>query len=378
MKHWKALFAIIGVVAVAVVGWLIYRANVPPREEVIKIGAILPLTGPAADIGTQAKRGLEIAAKQLGVTIIYEDSQGDAKQAISAFRKLVATHGARLTGVISMLSGVGNAIIPIAEAEKIVTIHIASAPGMCVGKRYAFRWYITSEAQMTALVQYLQAQHVTLEDRIAFLYTNDEYGKGAAEAFERAFRKIYGHAPTILKETYEKDQTDFRNIVVKVNSFGPDVVAVVGYSKSLGILVQQIRQQSVRARLFVGDDAISYPEILRVAGSAADGFVFPGLLLAPPSQDDRAKAFFQEYEREFRQSPGDFAIFAFGIANMLSSCAPSGRSVRSEMVKQCLETRVHQTPLGPVSFDPETHEGQVPLVYKEIKNGQVKVIDHGR
>ncbi|MEN3045227.1 MAG: ABC transporter substrate-binding protein [Candidatus Hydrothermales bacterium] len=353
-----------------IVGILITQKPTP-KEKVVKIGAVLPLTGAAADIGQKAKRGLEIAEKELKIKVIYEDSGSDPKQGLSAFRKLITTER-DLVGVISMLSGVGNAIIPIAETEKVVTLHIASAPEMVTGKKFSFRWYITSKEQMKAVVKYLHQQNVSEKSRIAFLFINDEYGRGALKEFTESFKEQFGVEPNLVSEAYEKEQTDFKNILVKLKTFNPEILAIVGYNKSLGILLKQMREQKIEPRILTGDDAISYPEILQVAGNAADGFVFPGLPLEP-KEGEQVSQFFQIYKEQFNEPVSDFALFAYGMAHMFYHCVINGAKT-SEEIANCLETNVFSTPIGEVSFNRETHDGNVPLRMKEIKGGEV--IEH--
>lgn len=366
---WLIIGAVV-VIAAIIVGVRLTQKPAP-EEQVIKIGAILPLTGAAADIGQKAKRGLEIAKDELKIKILYEDSGSEPKQGLSAFRKLINSHSDNLVGVISMLSSVGNAIIPVAEAEEVVTLHIASAPNMVKGKKFSFRWYITSSDQMKAIVTYLRQQGCQPGARIAFLFINDDYGKGALQEFIEAFKHRYGRAPNIVTESYEKEQTSFRTILPKLKAFDPEIVVIVGYNKSLGILLRQMHEQEIKPRILTGDDAISYAEILEAAGNAADGFVFPGLPLGQ-KETQLGSRFFQMYKERFSEPVSDFAIFSYGMATMLYSCASKKRDPKD--IARCLETSVFRTPIGEVSFDPKTHEGNVPLRFKKIKGG--KVFDH--
>ena len=64
----------------------------------IKLGAILPLTGPGAAVGTQQQRGLMFGVEQINkkggiagrpLEIAYEDDQGRPDQAVLSFKKFV-------------------------------------------------------------------------------------------------------------------------------------------------------------------------------------------------------------------------------------------------------------------------------------------------
>lgn len=96
----KAGKIILGIIIAAVIiggiCWAARReAAIPVAEEdVIKIGAILPMTGNAAIYGESMRQGAELATEQINklnskkVEIIFEDSKGDPKEALSAFNKL--------------------------------------------------------------------------------------------------------------------------------------------------------------------------------------------------------------------------------------------------------------------------------------------------
>ena len=70
------------------------------EPQVIKIGAILPLTGPIAFFGEYEKNAINIACSEINdrggikgkkVEVIYEDSQNDPKKAVNAFNKLISS-----------------------------------------------------------------------------------------------------------------------------------------------------------------------------------------------------------------------------------------------------------------------------------------------
>lgn len=368
-RLWMA-FTGLAVTAAAVALWLVFGPSPDGSNSGtlrVRIGAVLPLTGPAGDIGEKARQGLEVAKALHPIDVVYEDSASNPKTAISAFRKLTAGLGSPPVGVISVMSSAGNAIIPLAEDEQVINVHIASAPGMAAGKTYAFRWYITSDDQMGHLVRYLEIKGM-LGKQVAFIHTNDDYGDGSLKAFTAHLRRV-APATRVVSEAYDPKARDFRPMLAKVKSEAPEVVAVVGFSTNLGILVQQLREQMLSVPL-VGDDAISYPEILAAAGKAADGVVFAGLPIeALETQDPFGAKFRELYQKE----PNDFAVFSYGIATMLHRCATRHQGENARVLARCLETETFSTPLGKIKFDAE-HSGNVPLVYKVIRGGQVVVL----
>jgi len=97
----------------------------PEKEETIKIGAILPLSGKYGYIGGYMAEGLEMAKDEINssgsvngrkLEIVYEDSLADTKTGISAYQKLARIDGVNV--VFTTISGVSLGIAPLAEEDK--------------------------------------------------------------------------------------------------------------------------------------------------------------------------------------------------------------------------------------------------------------------
>ena len=75
-------------------------ATMAVTKPAIKLGAILPLTGPSAATGQDMKDGYELAREQINAAggangapseVIYEDDQNDPATAVAAWEKLVSS-----------------------------------------------------------------------------------------------------------------------------------------------------------------------------------------------------------------------------------------------------------------------------------------------
>jgi branched-chain amino acid transport system substrate-binding protein len=90
-KIWCCI-SIVAVVAIAVV-LIVLQPWKPKQPEVIKIGAILPLTGDGAVFGEECKQGILLAVKNFALDnpkstkyeIVFEDSKGKPEEAIGAY-----------------------------------------------------------------------------------------------------------------------------------------------------------------------------------------------------------------------------------------------------------------------------------------------------
>ena len=104
----------------------------------IKIGALLPLSGPNAKYGEEIRQGIELAREELNsqggingrnVEVLYEDDQADPKTGVSAIQKLIDVEGVHVI-LGPWASGVALATAPIAEDKKVIMLAEAIAPAI--------------------------------------------------------------------------------------------------------------------------------------------------------------------------------------------------------------------------------------------------------
>ncbi len=100
------------------------------RAETIRLGAIIPLTGPGAVVGTQEERGIQFAidaANAKGgvggnkIEVLYEDNQAKPDQSILSFNKLVDLQHVPL--IFTGYSGPTLAMAPLATRKKVLMLN---------------------------------------------------------------------------------------------------------------------------------------------------------------------------------------------------------------------------------------------------------------
>src|SRR5947207_563219 len=83
----------------------------------VRVGALLPLTGGAAEQGNWSRQGILLAEEEINradgpqVQIDYEDTKGDPKSAVDSFNALRSDTS--LSAVLTWGSGVGLALTPL-------------------------------------------------------------------------------------------------------------------------------------------------------------------------------------------------------------------------------------------------------------------------
>ena len=124
----------------------------------IKLGIILPLTGPLAEYGVASKNGFELARKEhpdqfIEIDFVYEDSQYDPKLSISAYQKLRRDPDVKI--IYSWGSNPSAPLIPIAAKECYPLFAVDSSTNSFEDASCVIRFDVTGKKLGERLFGYL-------------------------------------------------------------------------------------------------------------------------------------------------------------------------------------------------------------------------------
>jgi ABC-type branched-subunit amino acid transport system substrate-binding protein len=165
------------------------------QPPVVTVGAILPITGSAVEIGTQEKNAIELALTDLNdakclfrglqFEVAYQDCESAEGQALSDFQALMDTEPDMLA-CLSSLSRISSLVVPEANTLGVPVLAVAtSMPGITDNRPWAFRMHSTSAQEAQAMAQYwLDESNVR---KVAFFYIDDAMGHGAHDTFVATF-----------------------------------------------------------------------------------------------------------------------------------------------------------------------------------------------
>ena len=366
----RNLWLIIGalvVIAVIIIGIRLARKPTP-REQVIKIGAILPLTGPASSFGQYVKEGIDLSVEEINKKntpfkfhIIYEDSKNQPKEAVAAYNKMLAIEKPYV--VIAALSSVASALAPLAPKNKTVLLFVDVAkPGVADGI-FSFRLY--PEASGTAGVISRFAALYLRAKRAGVIYINDDYGLASLKVFTKKFQSLGGKV--IFTESYMLTQKDFKDIMIKLKNINPppDVVYLNGYGPAFVKAVRQYREIGVQATL-VADVAMGLPENLSQAGNAAEGVYFVDAEISP--------SFINLFRQRYGKDPSSDAAYAYDAIRILYKIRKEIPEWKPDYIRKALK-KIKNFPgvTGPITFKP-SGDAQLHFIVKKVINGKpVKV-----
>ena len=379
-KHKRSWIWLLGIgcLILLIVLWLgNYQTRQMPKTESRQLGAILPLTGSAAQIGIWQQRGLELAIEQLNQNltspakpfqVIYEDSQGDPKTGVAALQKIIST--ANPPVIFSSLSSVSSAVLPILERHQIVSMLLAvSLPGITERSRWAFRCHLGSDNEAEAMAAYLATTPIR---RVAVAYINDEFGVGAVAVF----RQVAENKKLVVTatEAYSKEASDFRTLVTKLRRTNPDAIYVIGYVNSSVLLIKQLRELGVRVPV-LGNLTLSLPSFLQLGGRALEGAIFTVTPFEIQQQSSsELKSFVRRYQARYREEPNVYAAFAYDAMMMVAKAARERVFSAAAIREGLLEILDYQGILGELNVEPN---GEIEFPTRIVQNQEGTIVPVG-
>jgi branched-chain amino acid transport system substrate-binding protein len=262
------------------------------RAETIRFGAILPLTGPGALIGTQQMRGIQFALDHANakggvrgnkIEVIFEDNQAKPDQSILSFNKMADLH--HLPVIFTAYSGPSLAMAPLATRKKVLLVNAgAQADKLATASPYLINTLPTIGDEISVISRYLTDEG---KKRAAVLFENDAAGISGRDDYLKSFPAAGG---TILaQEPTQFGQTDFRPALLKLADAKPDVM-LVSITAGLLQMAQQYKQLDLKFTV-AGTTFFQDPSV--IADPASNGFVHTQLRIeAPP---ELAAAFKKQY-----------------------------------------------------------------------------------
>lgn len=298
------------------------------KEKVIKIGAILPLTGDAAQAGVNTKLGIDLAIEEINkagginghiVEVVYEDCQGQPKLAVSAMQKL--TDIDKVAAVIdNSLSNVTLAIAPIAESKKVILLATgASSPKISHAGDYVFRIWNSDDLEGDVMAQYAIGNLKIKQT--AILYINNDYGLGLQQVFKENFERLGGDI--VAKEMFQAGEKDFKNQITKIlqNSF--TAIYLVGYPTECSGTIKQLKRLGYNG-MILGTIVMADPIVQKAIQRTGYICYYP-VPKQPDIQNPAVAKFIEAFKKKYEKEPPMLADVGYDAARLIFMGMSSGQ-----------------------------------------------------
>jgi branched-chain amino acid transport system substrate-binding protein len=359
---------------------LLLAASVLPAvaQGVIKFAAAGPMSGPSAETGIRMRAGIELAVKEINdsggiagkkVVVDFFDDEGKPESAASVAQKIASDPD--VIAVIGHInSSASMAALPIyARAGLTQTSGNSSSWKLThMGFNNIFRVIINDQGQSPVLTR-----HVIVNEnrkRIAIIYENSDYGKGALESARKTAAEL--GAQVVAAETYQNGvDRDFAAQLTKIKAANPDALILISQYGEGGPILSQAYRLGLTTDgkvLRAGFDGLRQKAFVPLAGKeAAEGILifasFNSLSDAPKTAEFREKTM-----RLFGHPPTEQEAHNYDIVYLYKAAIEKG-ATKATMSKVLASISMEGVS-GHLAFDEFGDVKGKEMVIFTVKNGE--------
>ncbi|MEW5908857.1 MAG: ABC transporter substrate-binding protein [Thermodesulfobacteriota bacterium] len=253
-------------------------------QTTVKVGNILPLSGPSASVGLQNKQAQDMAVEEINaaggikslggakITLVYADSESKPEKGVAEAERFINTEKVNiLTGCWN--SAVSYPVSAVAERYGIPFIVPVSVADKITdqGFKYVFRiaakdsWWTRDQF---AFLKDMEKEFSAKVSTVAFVYENGDWGKGFAEGWKKLAKQ--GGYKVVLDEPYPSTATDLSPVVQKIKRANPDVLFLTSNAADAILLTNTMSEYKVKPKAIIASGGgHADPSFLKAAGKNA-------------------------------------------------------------------------------------------------------------
>lgn len=354
----------------------------------LKIGIISVLSGPGIAWGNailhgaqmavdvvNGKGGLTVKGKKYKIKLIPYDDRYTGQGGVTAANRLIFEDKVKfIVGPISSASLI--AFQPITEPQKVLVLcNTYTSKALSKEKPFTFRVVPTTREFSTPLIKWLASKNPKAKT-VAILSPNDDTGTEVQShniaGYEAAGIKVK------FKEFYERGTKDFFPVLTRILGKGVDIIDSDGSSPgTVGLIVKQARQLGFKG-ILVKTGGPGTPEVIRVAGKAANGFYY----YTPIAEDDpKMQEFEKQYKNKYRNPMNGLTPYFYdGTGMLLKAIEEAGTIDNTTAVKdKLLAIKDYPGLLGKLSWTGEKVYGinrqlVTPSYVGQVQDGKQKTL----
>jgi len=347
----KIVTILIGSVCLLGLAWSAAWAS-----DTVKVGVVLPLTGPQAKFGEIEKKSFDLALEEINAAggingkkleLVMEDDTGRPEVGRSVVEKLISKDKVVMIGG-GYSSSVTYAVAGVCQQNKMpFLVNTGSADKITTsGWDYIFRLNPPvshyADAVTTLLAEKVKPKTV------AILYENSLFGTKGASSFE----KICDEAgyKVVLKEGYEHGGIDYKPVLIQIKQLNPDILYMVSYIMDASLLMKQAKELKLTPKMFVGGAAgFTLPEFAQNSGVASEKVISATLwhqVLPFPGAMD----YYNKFVAKFNKPTEYHGAEAYAACYVIADALKRAKSFKNTDIKQALSETDMMTVFGPVKF----------------------------
>lgn len=355
------------------------------KDNTVKVGVNMELSGAVAGYGEQEKQGIELAISQInakgGVKVdgkkykfkaVYRDNKSTTNGSASVAAQLV--NNDKVQAVVGpATTNDSTAAIPNVTKASVASISpSATDDGYTLDKngkvqKYVFRSCFDNSFQGQTAAKFVSE---TLKGKkVAIIADNSsDYGTGLAKAFKKEFS-----GDIVSTQYFQEGDKDFNAMLTAIKNKGFDAIYAPGYYSEVGLIVKQARQMGIKTPI-IGSDGMADPKLAQIAGNsnANDIYYTTPFSTKSAESDKTVKTFMTAFEDKFNAEAPTFSALAYDSVYMVKAAIEKAKSVNSEdIAKAMAKIKNMQGATGTMTVDAK-HNPEKSISMEQMNNGKVE------
>jgi len=339
------------------------------KPELIRIGAVLPLSGAGAETANRNLHGLVLAIEELNAAnpqvvfeLVADNDQNDWNMALAAFKrqlldkKILAAFATTRTSCL--------AVVPEAEKEFVPIFANCSHPLMTTMHLNAFRNFPSTSFEVAKMAT---VASVALKIKsLALLYSDDDYGKDA----EQAIRGEFAQRGIQITATKPFGGASAEPLAAMTEALGqkPDAIYVYGRGEAAADVLAALRKLGFTGAV-LGSYDFSDPSFGELAKGSLEGCYYPVLNIALAGN----KTFADKYQKRFKVAPTATSIIAYDAMLILGKAVDIKRAEKINIANALKKVGNFRGAAG--DYEYADREWQPPLRIVRVLEGKVQIVN---
>ncbi len=398
----------------------------------IKIGAVLPLSGPNAKTGREIVQGMQLAfnsfqklVRDRGIHLVIKDSGSDPGGASDVVERIAQDRDTILV-IGPVFSSEFENSAAVAERYRIpVFSPSATAEGAASLSDYLYRNTLTNSVEAAKIAE-LAVDTLGLR-KFVVIHPEDKYGWEVGKFFTDSVERR--GAEVLAVQTYSPDQTDFgkqivaiggmtdselRKIIMKVARENPgagpetlnsilmnrysdkistpqiinygklpltrknflpglqvkyDAIFIPGLYDKVGLIMPELEFYNIKGITRLSGKGVNHPDFIKIGEQYSRDVIFLDGFFKD-SDSPAVQSFVRDYNLYFHSDPTILAAQAYDAVRIALSAIAHGAGSRREMKKYLQMLRFFEGLTGETSMNPDG-DAVKSVTFLTVDNGKI-------
>ncbi len=346
MKANKIIIAI-SLIAIIILGIFLAGCKEKEEEEVIKIGAVLPITGVESRVGDLSKNGLMMAENEINmeggidgkqIEVLVEDYKSETKEGVTVYNYIKNIHAVPV--ILTIGSPVSMAMSPLVNEDEIILFSISSTSSYSTPNDFTYRMVPSAEKEGKNMAN-LTYNKLGIK-RLAVIYLNNDFGVGAKNGFISEYTNIGGEV--FMEEAFNQEETDFRSYLTKIKGKDTDTLYIASWGKQAGMIAKQAEEMGMDIQFLCGQ-ACQNPDLIKEGGNAVEGLIFPY------TYADKSASFYEDYSVKYGEEANQIAERMYDFLKISAKIIGDCGAENKECLLNQLQSKEFNATSAKLKFD---------------------------